>query len=412
MQSSSPTETPPQLSPWLIAPVLGVLGALGPMSIDLYLPGMPQIVESLRIDEGTGQLSLMTFLGGLMLGQLFYGPTSDRLGRKPMIFVGLVLFTIASLGCAFVQTGEQLLLLRFIQGLGGAIGRVVGMAVVRDLYRGKTAAMLVAMMMLVLGLAPIVAPLIGSAILLVAPWQWLFVFLTFFGLACIVMVAVALPETRLEAQRTSSHPLVAIRNYGGLLLSRQYMPYVAALSLAQAGFYAYLTGSSFIFINLYGLSPTMYSVLFATNAVGLLIGAQIAPRLIGRFQAENIVRSGLVAYTMAAMLLVTLQLTGALNVVLLSVLLFMIIVSLAFVMPIAAVLALESQGKIAGTAAAMLGACQFGFGTVAALVIGLTANGTAMPMVMVIGLSSLAAISIAFLTFPGTEETCLQEEAA
>jgi len=389
-----------QIHPWLIAPILGILGAVGPLAIDLYLPGMPQITSELGISEGVGQFSLMTFLAGLMMGQLFLGPVSDRVGRKPMIVAGMLLFAAASLGCAFVQNGEQLLVLRFVQGIGGSIGRAIGMAVVRDLYTGPTAAKLVGMMMLVLGLAPILGPLLGSAILMVASWRWIFVFLALFGVGCIVLVLTLMPETRLPAQRTSSHPIATLRNYATLLFSRQYIPYVATMALAQAGIYAYLTGSSFAFINIHGVSPTMYSIIFASNAVGLMIGAQTGPRLLGRFSAETIIRSALAAYVLAAVTLLSLELAGEMNVVLLSALLFVIIMSIGFALPLCGVMALEAHGKISGTAASLMGATQFGFGTIVALVIGLTANGTAIPMAVTIALAAIAAGITANWAFP------------
>ncbi len=406
-----------QIHPWLIAPILGILGAVGPLAIDLYLPGMPQITAELGISEGVVQFSLMTFLFGLMVGQLLYGPLSDRVGRKPMIVAGMLLFIAASLGCALVQNGEQLLTLRFIQGLGGAIGRVVGMAVVRDLYTGPTAAKLVGMMMLVLGLAPILGPLIGSAILMFASWRWIFVLLAVFGAGCIVLVLTLMPETRLPHQRTSSHPIAAMKNYGTLLFSRKYMPYVATMALAQAGIYAYLTGSSFAFINIHGVSPTLYSFIFASNAVGLMIGAQSGPRLLHRFSAETIIRTALATYMLAALTLLALEWTGEINVVLLSALLFVIIMSIGFILPLCGVMALEAHGKISGTASALMGAFQFGFGTITALVIGLTANGTAMPMAVTIAVAATAAGLTANLAFPKpeaapAEELCLSEETA
>lgn len=332
-----------------------------------------------------------------------------------MIIAGMLLFIAASLGCAFVQSGEQLLVLRFIQGLGASIGRAIGMAVVRDLYTGPTAAKLVGMMMLVLGLAPILGPLLGSAILMFASWRWIFVLLAVFGAGCIVMVLALMPETRLPEQRTSSHPIAALRNYGTLLFSRQYMPYVATMALAQAGIYAYLTGSSFVFINIHGVSPTLYSVIFASNAVGLMIGAQSGPRLLGRFSAETIIRTALATYMLAAVTLLSLELAGEMNVVLLSALLFIIIMSIGFILPLCGVMALEAHGKISGTASALMGAFQFGFGTITALAIGLTANGTAIPMAVTIALAAIAAGVTAHWAFPKdvpAGELCLGEERA
>lgn len=163
-----------QISSRRIAPILGILGAMGPLSIDMYLPGMPQIAASLNVGEGAVQFSLMAFFAGLTIGQLFYGPLSDRTGRKPMIYVGLALFIVGSIGCATAGTAPLLIVWRLVQGLGGSIGMVIGFAVVRDLYTGRTAASLMALMMMIQGVAPVVAPLIGTAIMSVAPWPTIF----------------------------------------------------------------------------------------------------------------------------------------------------------------------------------------------------------------------------------------------
>lgn len=389
-----------QISSRRIAPILGSLGAIGPLAIDMYLPGMPQIAADLGVGEGAVQLSLMAFFAGLMIGQLFYGPLSDRTGRKPMIYAGLALFVAASLGCACAATAGQLTAWRFAQGLGGSVGTVIGIAVVRDLYTGRTAASLVALIMIVMGVAPILAPLLGTAVMAIAPWPALFVVQALFGAACAFWVAAALPETRLHELRATSHPLDAARNYLHLIASPRYIPYVAATALAQAGFFAYLAGSSFVFISVHGMTPAAYSVVFAVNAIGMTVGAQVAPRLMGRFRPQAIVRTALGVYAAAAILLAALEFAGGAGVVPLSVLLFITITALAFVMPLCGVMALESYGAISGTAAALMGALQFGMGTVASLAVGSTANGTAQPMIVTIALSGLAACAVAFCAFP------------
>ncbi|MBV2205662.1 MAG: multidrug effflux MFS transporter [Pseudomonas sp.] len=387
-------------SPARIALVLGSLGALGPLAIDMYLPALPVIAADLHVDEGAIQLSLIAFFAGLMLGQLFYGPLSDRTGRKPMIYVGLALFIGASLGCAFAATAGQLVAWRFAQGLGGAIGMVIGLAVVRDLYMGRTAARLVAWMMIVLGVAPILAPLIGTFITSFLPWQALFVVLALFGVASGALVGFALPETRAAELRTPIHPDAVLHRYLHLALSRRYIPYVAASAIAQAGFFAYLSGSSFIFISLHGLSPTVYSLIFALNAFGLMAGAQLGPALMGRFQPQVIVRTALAAYTVAALALTGLELAGGAGLVALSALLFVVITSVSFVRPLCGVMALEAYGAISGTAAALMGAFQFGAGTLAALAVSLAANGTAFPMIATIAVSGTVSCLVAFSAFP------------
>lgn len=395
-----------------IASVLGLLGALGPMATDMYLPGLPAIAADLAAGEGTVQFSVMSFFAGLTLGQLFYGPLSDRTGRKPMIYVGLLLFAIGSLGCAASFTAHALIAWRFVQGLGGSIGMVIGLAVVRDLYTGPAAARLVALMLMVLGIAPVLAPLGGWAILTIMPWPAIFVVLALFALGCLALVALALPETRLPELRASSHLADTLRHYLHLAVSRRFLPYVAASALAQAGFFAYVAGSSFVFISVHRLSPAAYSLLFAVNALGLSAGAQIGPRLLRRLRPQSIVRVALAVYLAAGLLLAALELAGTAGPLLLAALLFVVVATMGFVMPLCSVMALESYGAIAGTAAALMGACQFGAGVLAMLAVGLFANGSAMPMVVTITVAGLAACAVAFLAFPVAPASSLQGKGA
>ena len=383
-----------------IAVILGGLSALGPLAIDMYLPAFPAIAADLNTDSGSVQFSLMTFFAGLMLGQLFYGPISDRTGRKPMIFVGLALFIVASLGCALSFDIHHLIAWRFVQGLGGSIGTVIGLAVVRDLYSGRAAARLMSLMMIVLGVAPIFAPIIGTGVMAIAPWRALFAVHAGVGVAAILLVAFFLPETRLSELRMSSRPLHALSHYWHLIVSRRYIPFVLTSSLSMGGFFAYLAGSSFVFMSVHGLSPVAYSVLFAMNSIGLIAGAQSAPLLVRRFEPQNVVRGAVVVAACAALTLLVLEMRGGAPLVPLIVLLFIVVATMGFVMPLCGLLALESYGAISGTASALVGAFQFGAGTLISFLVGLAADGTGLPMAAAIALCSVAACGIAFLAFP------------
>lgn len=384
-----------------IAPVLGALGAVGPLATDLYLPVMPAISADLGGKEGALQLSLMTFFAGIMIGQLLFGPLSDRLGRKRMIYAGMLLFSLSSLGCAFSGTAEHLMGWRFFQGLGGSIGMVVGLAMVRDLYSGRAASSLLGLMMAVQGIAPIIAPAMGTAITTFAPWRTLFVILTVFGVFCMGLAALVLPETRAPELRQNSRLSAVLRNYLSLFGNRHYLSFTAVCGLVTGGFFAYLAGSSFVFIAVHDISPAVYSAIFATNALGLMAGAQISPRLLHRWPAVSIIRLALGLYFAAALLLAVLELLDMANVVALSLLLFVVITMMSIVRTLGSVQAMETVGAISGTAAAMLGALGFGIGALAAFIVGTFANGTGLPMAATIAVCGLTACLVAFLMFPG-----------
>jgi DHA1 family bicyclomycin/chloramphenicol resistance-like MFS transporter len=383
-----------------IAVILGALSALGPLAIDMYLPALPMMVSDLATNDGAVQRSLMSFFIGLTLGQLVYGPVSDKVGRKPVIYVGLALFTLGSIGCAMATSIEQLTLLRLVQGLGGSIGMVIGMAVVRDLYTGALAGRLMALMIMVLGIAPILAPLFGSVVLSVTTWHVIFIVLAIYGVVAIAVVARYLPESRMPELRAVSHPSAAFKHYAGLLVSSKFIPYVLALALAQAGFFAYLSASSFVFISLHGLSPMTYSIIFGVNAVGLIAGAQLNARYVRKHGAANVVRCATVAYAIAAVVLALADQAGYASLPLLCVLLFVVITSMGFLLPPSTMLAMEAHGAIAGTAAALMGAFQFGLGAVGSAVVAALADGTAAPMLGVIAGCGVAAALVANLAFP------------
>jgi DHA1 family bicyclomycin/chloramphenicol resistance-like MFS transporter len=370
------------------------------MAVDMYLPAFPVIAKDLGASEDHVQFSLMTFFAGLMLGQLFYGPLSDRFGRKPLIYLGLVAFAIASLGCVFAADARQLSILRFVQGVGGSIGMVVSLAIVRDLYTGKQAARLLSLVVLVLGAAPVVAPLLGSMVISVSSWRIIFVILALFGMMLLGFAAAILPETRSTELRAVSKPADSIRQYARLLVNGRYVPFVLAVSIAQAGFFAYLSASAPAFITVFGLSPFVFSLVFATNALGMMAAARVTPRLLDRFHAATIVRIALLVYLTAALILLAMTLGGQLSAVSLAVVLFVVVATLGCIMPVSSALAMEHVGAVAGTAAALLGAFQFGVGALASGVTAALSNGSVLPMVGCIAVCGLVATLIAFTAFP------------
>lgn len=386
--------------PRLLPLLLGGLSAIPPMAVDMYLPAFPVIAKNLGASEDHVQFSLMTFFAGLMLGQLFYGPLSDRFGRKPLIYLGLVAFAIASLGCVFAADARQLSILRFVQGVGGSIGMVVSLAIVRDLYTGKQAARLLSLVVLVLGAAPVVAPLLGSMVISVSSWRIIFVILALFGMMLLGFAAAILPETRSTELRAVSKPADSLRQYARLLVNGRYVPFVLAVSIAQAGFFAYLSASAPAFITVFGLSPFVFSLVFATNALGMMAAARVTPRLLDRFHAATIVRIALLVYLTAALILLAMTLSGQLSAVSLAVVLFVVVATLGCIMPVSSALAMEHVGAVAGTAAALLGAFQFGVGALASGVTAALSNGSVLPMVGCIAVCGLVATLIAFTAFP------------
>ncbi|RZI77290.1 MAG: Bcr/CflA family efflux MFS transporter, partial [Variovorax sp.] len=258
-----------------MALLLGLLSAIGPFAIDMYLPALPEIGQSLGAGIGAVQMSLTVFFLSLGVGQLLYGPVSDMVGRKPPLYFGLALFAAASVGCALATDVQTLILLRFVQGLGAAAGMAIPRAVVRDLHTGTDAARLMSLLMLVFSVSPILAPLAGSAVIALTGWRGVFWAVMVAAIAGLVMMFTSLQETRLPAQRRDSGLRSALAGYWLLLRDRHYLGLVFIGAFAMAGFFTYLANSSFVLIDHYGLSPTMYSVAFGVNAAAFFAAAQL-----------------------------------------------------------------------------------------------------------------------------------------
>jgi MFS transporter, DHA1 family, multidrug resistance protein len=382
-----------------LAVALGAICSLGPFATDMYVAGMPRMAQDLATTGTHIQLSMMTYFIGFTIGQLFYGPVSDRTGRKPMIYLALSIFILASIGCMFSTTANQLLGLRFLQGIGGSIGMVIATASIRDVHTGQAAAKLMSVVMLVLSIAPVLAPLMGGVLLQWGSWRNIFAVLAVFGALVALVTATMLPETRMPELRIISRPGAALRWYARLLFARNFIPYAGALALAQGGFFAYIAGSSFVLINVYGLTPMAYAFIFSLNAVGIGIGAQSASKIAARIGIRATVKLGALLYAGTGLILLTLQVAGADSLLSVCVLLFVMVTAIGSIMPTCNILAMEAQGAISGTAAALLGALGFGAGALGSFAIGILDDGTALPLIFVMTTCAVATAAVAVLTF-------------
>lgn len=366
------------LAGWIV--LMGALTAVGPLSIDLYLPAFPVIAGDLAA-TGQVELTLASFFVGLALGQLFYGPVSDRFGRKPPLYFGLILYVLASLGAAGSQQIDTLIAWRFVQGLGGCAGMVIARAVVRDRCAPTEAAQAFSLLILVMGLAPILAPLAGSLLLALVGWRSLFLALAGFGGLCLFLVWQRLGESigqrlpRLELRRV-------LGAYTGLLRDRHFRDHVLASGLAFSGMFAYIAGSPFLLMQLHGLDGRDYGWIFGANALGLITASQVNARLLRhrRLDMHTLLGRGLAAAGLAGVALLGLALAGQLTLPLLLPLLFLYVASLGFVSPNASASALAGHGHQAGTASALMGAIQFLLGTLAGAAMSLWHDGSALPL--------------------------------
>ena len=391
-------------SPFLkVALVLGLLSAIGPFAIDMYLPALPAIGSSLGAQIGAVQMSLTAFLIALGLGQPFYGPVSDMVGRKPPLYFGLALFAVASVGCALATDIQTLIALRFVQGLGAAAGMAIPRAVVRDLHTGTDAARLMSLLMLVFSVSPILAPLAGSLVIAFTGWRGVFWAVTVAALAGLALVATSLRETRPASERVESSLRGALAAYGLLLRDRHYLGLVFIGSFAMAGFFTYLANSSFVMIDHYGLSPTLYSVAFGVNAAAFIGVSQFTGKLGERFGLVRVVKAAVSACAVAMVLMFAFFAAGGDSLWVLIVLYFIASGFMGLVIPTTSVLALEKHGAIAGTASALLGTLQMLTGAVVMAVVGLFTDGRPLPMVTGMAAGALVALVLTWLTLGRTQ---------
>ena len=382
--------------------ILGLVSAIGPFAVDMYLPALPSIGNSLGASLHAVQLSLMSFILMMSLTQLLYGPLSDIVGRKPPLYFGMTLFGLASIGCALAPNIAVLVGLRALQGVGAGAGVVIPRAVVRDLHTGADAVRLMSLLMLVFSVSPILAPVSGSLVVLLAGWRGIFWVVAAAAGLGLMLAASQLKETRPASERLQSSWSSALSAYGRLLADRNFIGVVLIGAFGMSGFFIYLANSSFVIIDHYGLSPTLYSFFFASNAAAFIGAAQFNHWLAGRFGLHAVIRVAVAGFALTMLTLFAVMLLGVDRLSVMATFLFVAYCFLGLVVPNATVLSLERHGPIAGTASALLGTLQMTVATVVMGIAAIFANGTPLPMVGGIAACALLAFGLAQLILRGS----------
>jgi len=367
--------TPARNNRLVYAVTLGLLAALGPLCIDLYLPALPELARDLHTPTATAQLSLTAGLLGLGAGQLLFGPMSDKFGRLRPLTLSLALLFIASIGCALAQNIHQLLVARLFEGVAGAGGAVLSRAVARDMYSGHELTRFFALLMLVNGLAPIGAPVLGGVLMTLLNWRGIFMVLGATALLLILLARWKLHETLPPERRSQGSLFSAWAALGQVMVHRPFMGFCLTQAFMMSGMFAYIGASPFVLQQIYGLSPQAFSFCFAANGIGLVIASQASARLCPLWGEYPVLKGGLtLAFVASSLLLLTGLLAAPLPLVLVA--LFFTIASNGVIATTASSLAMQSQGHRAGSASAVIGVCMFSLGAAAVPITGL--GGTSL----------------------------------
>ncbi|WP_342511788.1 Bcr/CflA family multidrug efflux MFS transporter [Sporosarcina sp. FSL K6-1522] len=371
--------------------LLGTLAAMGPLSIDMYLPSFPTIVGAFDTTASFVQVSLTACLLGIGFGQLILGPMSDVHGRKKPLLIGLGLYFVASILCVFAPSIGFFIAARFLQGFAAAAGIVISRAIVRDAYSGRELTKFFALLMLVNNLAPILAPVLGGGIIAFTDWTGVFAVLSAIGLLLFAIVLWRMDETLPTDKRVPSNLAQTLKNFLSLLKNRQFMGFALAQGFIMAGIFAYVAGTPFVYQNIYGVSPQTFSLLFGMNGLGLIIGTQVVGRLTGVVSEKKFLEAGLLmSLTSGILLLIAVLLNGPLLTIVVPI--FFFVASIGVISTSSFSLAMESQGHIAGSASALLGLLPFILGSITAPLVGVAGEETAIPMGVIIFSSSLIAV--------------------
>ena len=374
-----------------LALLLGLITAVGPFAIDIYLPALPTLGTSLGASPAAVQMSLTVFFMIVGVCQLFYGPISDVFGRKPPIYAGLVIFALGSVGCALAPSIEVLIGFRALQAFGACAGMVIPRAIVRDLYTGHEAARLMALLMLVMSVSPILAPLAGSLVISLWSWREVFAVLAVVAVACLVMTILQLPETHPAERRMNKTLGTAFGSYGALLRDPVFTGLSVVSGFGLATYFVFIGSAPFVYIEHYGLTPTQFSLGFALNAASFFAMSQLTARLSARFGLAPLIRWSVVAVAaIMALLAATTLWVDSLPVMM--TLLFIGFGFLGLLLPAAGVLSLEDHGAVAGSASALLGAIQMITAAASMTLVGVFADHTPAPMLIGIALCAIAAM--------------------
>lgn len=385
--------------------VLGLLSAVGPFAIDMYLPALPSIASEFRASDAATQGSLVAFFLAVAFGQLIYGPVSDSRGRRAPLYFGMVLYSIGAIGCSLAPSIEWLIAARFVQGVGACAGMAIPRAIVRDLYTGADAARLMALIMLVFSAAPILAPLFGSMVIALASWRVIFDVVALIGVLGVAITFFVLDETRPVEKRVPMDPASVVRGYLDLFRDRIFIGIVLVGGFGMASLFSFLAGSSFVYIDHFGLTPTQFSLAFAVNAISFIGSAQSTSRLARRFGLKRVVRGSVTLFVVATGVLFGATLAGLDNVYALIVMLLVSFGAMGPLGPATAVLALEQHGPRAGSASALLGTLQLVVGMAVVSITGAVSNGTVLPLASAIFGCACCAFLISLFALGGGEQS-------
>ena len=379
--------------------LLGILAAFGPASMDMYLPTLPTLAEYFATSTSNAQLTLSGFTIGFAVGQLLYGPVSDRLGRKRVLISGVALYCVATVLCAVATSIEGLIAMRFLQALGGGAGVVLTRAIVRDLYSGNESARALSLLLLVPSVAAFAGPFIGGQLLIFADWRSIFWLLVVFGVVALILTIWVLPETLPPGKRQSLSLARVLRECGHILCHRRAMGYMFCGAFSFAAMFAQLSGTPFIYIQLFGVPPEYFGFLFGINILGIMAGSWVNSRLVMRFGMRRMLFVGTSIALVGGLSLIVTASTGlwGLTGIVLPIFIFMVPHNITNANAAAATL--EFFPQVAGTASALIGSIRFGTGAFVGALVGLLHDGTAIPMAAVIaGCAILSAASFWFLT--------------
>jgi len=364
----------------VLIPVLGALSAFAPMSIDMYLPSTEHLVGVFDTTTERVQWTLSSFIFGYAIAHMFWGPVSDRYGRRPLLVIGVGLYTIASLGCLFAPSVEAMIGLRGLQGLGAAAAPLLARAVVRDMFDRERGARILSLMWMVMSMAPMLAPIIGGQLFKYLGWESVFWVLTIFGVICLVLVVSVLGESLPPDRRTRHNPLEMAASYGELLIHRRFLGYSLCGSFLFAAMFAYISSTPFVFIGLYGVTEEQYGFLFATHVAVMTIGAYINSRIVERFGLDPIIRWGAVWAAAMGCVVLFFAATGIGGVVGLLIPFALRMFAVPLVSANAVAGAMGEFPHLAGTAAALNGMLSFALGAIGSAVVAYLYNDTALPM--------------------------------
>jgi len=392
--------------------ILGSLTALGPFSIDMYLPGFPAIAKDLHTTAAKVSLSLSGFFIGISLGQLLYGPLLDKFGRKKPLFIGLILYIIASAGCAYATSINALIFLRVIQAIGSCASAVASVAMVRDLFPVKDNAKVFSLLLLVVGVSPMIAPTVGGYVTATFGWQAVFLILMGMGMAILAATFLWLPDSYKPDNTISLKPKPILLNFWAVLREPQFCTYAFTGAIAFAGLFAYVSGSPLVFMEVFHTDEKVYGWIFAFLSVGFIGSSQLNTLFLRKFKSEQIVKAALMGQVIIGALFLSVALNGLLTLPITIFFLFLFLSCIGFTYPNAAALSLAPFTKNAGSASAMMGAIQMGMGTLISVVISLFEVPSAVPMIAAMAGSATLALSVLLIGRRTiTEQVDVQESA-